>query len=339
MMTRCLLGASVVALAVWSTPALADESAPPNEDGTVLLAQARELYREGFAAEKQKQWERARLFYLSAYRAQPHFQIAVHLGLAELELGRFRDAAEHLDFFLRETRDLPGADAWGRASVEQAYSRARERAATLVVSADPPGAEVLVDGSPVGNAPIAAPIFVEPGRHLVEVKLAGYVPTSNGYDLLAGTESRVSAHLTPAAAPVRVSVVAPPPPPPRAPAPVTRVRVNKVAVAGFALAGVAAGFGVGFAAVSGAKASASADCEVKACEGFTTVAGRRDEFNDLQSQKTAFGAAAVGSFIGAGLLAGGTLTYTLVRNKQKLPARTGVSVYPGGAAASVSLEW
>ena len=49
-------------------------------------------------------WDRARLFYVSAWRAQHHWQIAGSLGHAELALGLYRDAAEHLAFFLRETR-------------------------------------------------------------------------------------------------------------------------------------------------------------------------------------------------------------------------------------------
>ena len=112
------IAAGVCALVVglgWSAPARADESFVSLEDGSDLSTQAARPYAEATKARKLGQVERAYELYASAWRAQHHWQIAGALGHAEVALGRYRDAAEHLAIFLRETHDDGSIDPRDRA--------------------------------------------------------------------------------------------------------------------------------------------------------------------------------------------------------------------------------
>jgi hypothetical protein len=326
---------SALAFAVclgWSAPARADEPAALFEDGADLLAQARTLYAEGTSAANLHQWERARLFFLSAWRAQHQWQIAANLGHVELALGRHRDAAEHLTIFLRETADLAAVDPRDRATLTRELSQALARVAVVTVSVDPPGAEVLVDGAPAGRAPLADPVFVEPGRHVIEARADGRRSVVASRDLGPGGAVQVTLRLAPsegaASAPTAPRAVE---------APTARGRVNKaIVIGGFAASAVALGVGAGFWARSSAAAS-ERDTHRASCTGGDHAGC--DQFDRVERTRWLTGNVAAYSLIGAGALAVATATYTLVVPRLKRPARLTGSAAPSGAALGLSLSW
>src|SRR5262249_22124873 len=63
-------------------------------------------YEDGVAAVKLSRWAKAYDSFLAAWKLKQHFQIAVNLGHAELKLGKYRDAAEHLTYFLQEASEV-----------------------------------------------------------------------------------------------------------------------------------------------------------------------------------------------------------------------------------------
>ncbi|WP_437765505.1 hypothetical protein WME77_00030 [Sorangium sp. So ce764] len=99
-----------------------------------------------------------------------HWTTAGRLGECELKLRLYRDAAEHLATFVRgkENEAPPVTD-----EMLDLYFEARSKVGTLDVSVVAGPAEVLVDGVYVGTGPFAVPLFVEPGQHAVEARLAG----------------------------------------------------------------------------------------------------------------------------------------------------------------------
>lgn len=328
--SRVLFEAGAVALVLClgaPAAARADEPADLFEGGADLLAQARELWVEGTKAAGHGQWERARLFYLGAWRAQHHWQIAGSLGHAEAALGRHRDAAEHLTIFLRETADLEGVAPRDRAILAQELERARARSGAVTVSVQPAGAEVLVDGAPVGKAPLADPVFVEPGRHVIDARLEGYQASSEAQVATQGGAAQITLRLTPIAAPR--AGIAPPPPAPRTPAPPppTRARASTAIIIGGAVtSAVALGVGAGLTgwwAHLERDGACLKDSDPAPCE------------HTWASAKTA----SVWTLVGAGVLGAGTLTYALVTPKLGRKVKVSASTGPGGAAASMSLSW
>jgi hypothetical protein len=64
---------------------------------------------------------------------------------------------------------------------------------TVNVSSTPPGADVSVDGSFVGNSPAA--LKVSPGKHTISVKLAGYAEWSREMTVESGSDVQLTATL------------------------------------------------------------------------------------------------------------------------------------------------
>src|SRR4051812_12550791 len=96
------LSAALLAL-VPSAPAYAQ---PPPGQPTIQISPEAEkewerLYDEGRKAAKAGKWAQARDLFLRSWRIRRDFLVAINLGRAELELGKYRDAAEHLAYFTR----------------------------------------------------------------------------------------------------------------------------------------------------------------------------------------------------------------------------------------------
>jgi hypothetical protein len=147
----------VAALALsMATPAFAQES-------------AEDLFKEGVAAAEAGQADVAYQKLSAAWKLKQTFDTAGNLGVIENALGKHRDAAEHIDFALR---NLPAsADASARADLSALLAEVKKKIGTLEILG-PAGAALELDGSPIGTAPLESERFVGPGRHVVVAKNA-----------------------------------------------------------------------------------------------------------------------------------------------------------------------
>lgn len=130
---------------------------------------ARPLYQKGRSFEAAGKPDLAYDQYAAAYKLYPHYQIAGTLGTVALKLGKHREAAERISQFLREAQGLSTDE---RTEKEQQLAAARSRIGTLTFETAR-GAEVHLDGTLIGRAPISLEVFVEPGSHDIEAKKAG----------------------------------------------------------------------------------------------------------------------------------------------------------------------
>ena len=90
--------------------------------------QVRNLVNEGAAASAKNDWEGARAALLKAWEIRPLATIAANLGYVELKLGKYREAAEHLQFFLdKAPTDRPER----RNDAEQELAECRKHVAIL----------------------------------------------------------------------------------------------------------------------------------------------------------------------------------------------------------------
>ncbi len=307
---------------------------PSKAPSDAALAEAALLYETGFAASREGSWERARASLLAAWKTAHHEQIAVNLGQAELKTGHYRDAAEHLSFFLREAKEAGEAD---RRAAEEMFKEARAKVGALRVAVEPVGAEVLVDNVSLGKAPLADVVFVDPGAHVITARQAGFVTAKADYKLDAGGTEEVSLRL----ARMNQEGLSPSPPtdvlstpPPRADVIETGPKWWWIA-AGVTGTAALAGVGTGLALMSNSRAAAS-------YENGEPIANE-DRFNELQAQKSAFGFASLGTFIAAGAVGGVTLYYVLKSHRPEPKPTVGVQasafVGPGSGGAWIRGAW
>ncbi len=160
--------ASVAAVVGSATPALA-QAAPAGSHHE----RADELFIKAREAIQHKKFDVAYPMLVEAWSLRQADDIAGLLGQVELELGKHRDAAEHLTACLRL---LSAKDAAKRQQLEKALEKAKREVTTVDVEISPNGAQVLVDDAVVGIAPLADPIFLNPGEHTIEAKLGGWEP-------------------------------------------------------------------------------------------------------------------------------------------------------------------
>ncbi|WP_438022544.1 PEGA domain-containing protein [Sorangium sp. So ce233] len=123
-------------------------------------------------------------------------ELAGEIGLCELALRRYREAAEHLTQSL-ERRELLPTQLQQRFEVGQV--KAAFHVGTLLLSVDPPDAEVLVDGKPVAEAARSYKLFLEPGRHMVRARAPGREEALHSIRAVAGVEHEISMDLPRAA--------------------------------------------------------------------------------------------------------------------------------------------
>lgn len=310
--------------AVVAHDARAEDQKAPTAETTVMTDKARQLYEDGLALSKKSKWLDARASFLAAWSLNQHWQIAGILADCEFELGKYRDAAEHASYYLRNSP----LDRHDRA--EELLNKAKAMIVTLTVAVASPGAEVLIDDVAVGRAPLAEPLFVEPGARKVTVRLAGRPDVVKTIRATAGAAEVVKlsfpSESIPGPALVPISVAGP----------------NKaIAVSGVAITGLGLGVGVVLAVLSGGKA-ADADAQLATLTKSGTHGVCQTHANECDSIDSALRGrdtlanGAMGSFIGAGAVGLATLGYVLFTSKAS--RNTGVKVIPAMATGYGSVS-
>jgi hypothetical protein len=175
-------------------PARAQDTA-----GDAVVQQAKEHYRQGSEHARNGDWERACVSLKASLELVPHWSTAASLGQCELELGRFADAATHLD---DAGRWLP-FDATEQAHIDTLLKRARAQVASLDLQVNRGGATVLLDGETVGTAPIARPRFVMPGEHVATARVEGRPDVSLRFVVKAGERRTIALTLPEAVSPIQ----------------------------------------------------------------------------------------------------------------------------------------
>ncbi|HEY4121416.1 MAG TPA: PEGA domain-containing protein [Byssovorax sp.] len=221
----CALGVALASAHV-SAPLFAQAPPPASTDPADVI------FRKGNEAYKAERYADAEALYLKAWELKQTYDIASNLGHAEMKVGKYRDAAEHLDFALRHHPPTGAQDK--RVYVEAALAEARQKVGALKIKVNRVAAEVFVDGKLIGTAPLSVDVFVDPGAVRVEARLDGFQAASQRVEVGAGQSQEVSLDLSPAApVVVATSHVEPPPPQKRSLVPV--IVLGAVGVAGVAL--------------------------------------------------------------------------------------------------------
>lgn len=316
-------GAAALAASLAVSAAARAEAPPPAPAGASTPdadAQAARWLKVGNAAFKAGDFAGAEKAYREAFAVKKGYDIAGNLGTAELAQGKLREAAQHLALTLR-LFPITGEPSV-REQMQKAYDQCRQSVSAVRVKLDVKGAQVLVDGAPVGEAPLLDPVFVDPGEHVFEAHLDGYTGAPQRVTVEKGGEGAVTLVLT--AIPRPVTTV------------VREVQAQRRSLApGLALAGVAAvgvGAGVSFLSVSSTKKSSGEDARTtlltahKSCvSGAANFAGQTSCSNLASSFKAddAFHDAAVGAFVVGAAAAVGTAVYFLWPMKRTAVAARG----------------
>jgi PEGA domain/Tetratricopeptide repeat len=165
-------------------PAPAPQHAP--DPVKVHLDQGVALYNDGNYSAALAEFE-------AAYELAPAPYILNNIGLAQKGLFRYQEAIATLQKFLAASPNLP-ADQ--RKQTEKIIAEMQALLSPVTLDIKPAGAQISVDGKPLGAAPVAEPLQVPAGSHTVDVALDGYASVHREITVAAATPLAVSIALT-----------------------------------------------------------------------------------------------------------------------------------------------
>lgn len=183
--------AVIMAGMAFSAPSLGQSP----KGGLSPAERAKQFYDQGNALYDQEKVKEAEEAYQKAWDLQHSSYIAANLGNVELLLGQKCEAAEHLQFAYDEFPPVGKPEE--KAHLLELVKKARRQMAYLDVDVDVAGAEVRVDGKPMGTSPLPRELCVEQGFRTVEARRAGYNGASKKPHAVNGLATVVALHLTP----------------------------------------------------------------------------------------------------------------------------------------------
>jgi hypothetical protein len=208
------------------------------------------LIREGVELRREGRENEALERFRSAHAIHPSPRALGQMGLAAKSSRLYVDAERYLQQAL-----AAAADPWivqNQPALEQALEIVGRQLASLAVTCNVAGAELLVNGATVATLPLERPVRVLAGAARVEVRAAGHVAATREAALEAGSTVELALELAPAAP--SEPATAPPPvvperstplvPRPEPDAPVSR-RPWIIAAAAVGVVGVGAGASLG----------------------------------------------------------------------------------------------
>jgi hypothetical protein len=179
------LGCVVAALAVLAAaPALAQPTDAANAKR--LAYQGRKALRAANYPEALKQLTRA-------FELEADAGVAYDLALCHRALNQYGDAIA----LLRKHMDLRGAKLkpWERTRVRALIAELERKQCQLTLDVEPAGAIITVDDQRAGTAPLAGPLTVSPGRHVIDVAQDGYGTVTQTVEVAGGQTLVVSVKL------------------------------------------------------------------------------------------------------------------------------------------------
>lgn len=181
---RARVLAAALALAVVAPGQALAQGAPSKEVKASLAA--------GDKATKAKDWPGAITAYTAAKAADP--SIAALDGLANALYAKGDDAAAYEAYEQLIRAHVTKLPKDRRAKVEARLKELGQKTGTLRVDSAA-GAEVLLDGAPLGTLPLERAPRVKVGEHKVEVRKTGFVPFTGTVQIGANASATVVAAL------------------------------------------------------------------------------------------------------------------------------------------------
>jgi tetratricopeptide (TPR) repeat protein len=156
------------------------------EDANSLLRRGIELRKQGKDREALEVFERA-------VQIEKTPRALAQLGLSEQALGSWPKAEEHIQAALQD-KDDPWIKK-NRAALENSLQTVEGRLGSLEVWGEPEGAEVQLNGHPVGTLPTTGRVRVETGQVTITVRAKGFIDMTRTIEVARGDELRESVAL------------------------------------------------------------------------------------------------------------------------------------------------
>lgn len=157
-------------------------------------AAARAHYERGITLYDEGQFPAALAEFEAAYQGSHRASLLFNIGQIHARLGHAVEAVDSLRRYLAEASSV---SAERRALVESEIAAQEGRIATVTVTVSVPGATVSFDDLDVGQAPLAAPLRVASGEHVIVARADGFEIERFRFRIAGGERREVSLELVP----------------------------------------------------------------------------------------------------------------------------------------------
>lgn len=183
---------------------LPDEQLPASADELSTLERAHAHFLLGLDFFRARDFRKALAEFESAARLSPTADLWFNIGRVHEELGQHAQAASAFGRYLRDRVDAPDAPAVKariaklNATVRAARTQrlAEQEVGSLRILGRSARALVFLDGQPVPEASLSAPMLLEVGRHRFDVMESGRIPLHAIVDVQPGLLTTAHAELT-----------------------------------------------------------------------------------------------------------------------------------------------
>ena len=169
-------------------------SAAPAPVSAKDKAAARALLREGTRLFSKGKHQDALDRFNRAYALYPSPKLLYNIAQAHRELGHQVEALAAFEGFLAQVEKPPATLA---AEVRRSVAELQAQLAELQIQVDVTGAELSLDGKPLGLAPLPDSVWVTPGAHEIAARKDGFLPAKKAVDARAGGAEQVAITLPP----------------------------------------------------------------------------------------------------------------------------------------------
>ena len=290
-----------------------------------VTERAKKLQLEGAKLFDDGKIPQAYVAFLAAWGVSKLPGIASNLADCEMSLGKFRDAAEHFRYVVKDTSADAKPEDKKRAQTKLDEVLKRLAALTIIVPID--DAVVLLDGALLGKSPMRESVYVDPGSHTLDATHEGYEPARISFEAAAGATPIVRLPFKPAKRPEDE--------------PNAFDKVRPWVIRGGAGVGVA-GIIVGAATAAAANGKAKSAVAQRALLGgmgvcadaaTTKLVADCKALKDTGAKQSALANASLGTFLTGGvflLATGGLYAFTVIshKNDSLLKPLTGLRVVP-----------
>lgn len=166
-----------------------------SEPAPAVVAEARAHFQRGLALLNARNYDGALAEFERSYALNPRPSVLYNIAVTLQALHRYPEAARALERYLQEATNVQPAR---RAEIEQVLSQLRSLIARVRVTVEPAGATVRLDGRAVGTAPLARPVEVGPGRHVIEAVVPGRPTAREEFTIASGEDRSVFLTVAPA---------------------------------------------------------------------------------------------------------------------------------------------
>lgn len=155
--------------------------------------EASQRFKSGVAFYNDKDFTAAMVEFKRAYELVPNHAVLFNIGQTAREL---KDYAAALAAFERYLND-GGAriDQKRKGAVSASIEELRRKVGKVKISTNVEGAEVAIDDTPVGVAPLAEPVVVNVGRRKLSASKSGYTPAQRMVEIAGMAETTVALEL------------------------------------------------------------------------------------------------------------------------------------------------